>query len=407
MSQFFKDVYHAIIWQLSRLFVFMYLRPLFKVEIEKDSDPVPSTPFIMISNHGTFFDPWLIGATSATPLAIMMNDDGFRAGGFTRWYLHSVGAFPKKKGAHDFTAMKKTLQTLKRGKPVFIFPEGQTTWNGETQPIFGGIEKIVKKAQCNLYMSRVKGNFLSMPWWAKTRRRGKVLIRYKTISRDQIAQMSAEQILHTMIDYIHVNDIEDHQIRQIRFTGEDMAEGMERLVWLCPKCKSEDTLVASHNKISCSSCSLVITTDAYCKLFYSDTLPDAPENLYEWTTLHKQYVKTRISHQNGNMPLTSSSDITMSQQDENKDFVAAGSGTLRLTQDFLTFTPTNSPEAEKKWSLASITDYVIQKKDIFEFHHTESDEYFRFEFDHKSPMKWIYYLRYINGYEQCEEKGYM
>ncbi len=406
MFTFISDLYHAVIWQLSRVFVYAVLRPKYGVKIEQGSDPVPPTPFIMVSNHGTFFDPWLSGGHSSTPLAIMMNDDGFRAGKFTRWYLKGVGAFPKKKGAHDFSAMKKTIQLLKRGKGVLIFPEGQTTWDGHTQPIFSGIEKIVKKAKCNLYMSRIKGNFLTKPWWAQTQRKGKVRIQFRTISREQIAQMTPEQILETIIDYIKVNDIEDPRNRQTTFKGHDLAAGLERLVWLCPHCKAEDSLETGGNKVTCKSCSSVITIDAHCKLFYSKSSPDLPENLYEWMNLHKQVVKNKIAATDDKALMSTSSDVLMQKQEGDGEFIDTYTGTLSLTKNELTFTPATNG-AELKWPFSSVSDYVIQKKDIFEFHHNDTDSYFRFVFDHKSPMKWIYYLRYMNGYEQCERRGYV
>lgn len=407
MALFFKDLYHACIWQLSRLFVYAVLHPMFRVKIEKGSDSVPEAPFIMISNHGTFFDPWLVGGFSATPLSIMMNDDGFRAGRFTRWYLTSVGAFPKKKGAHDFAAMKKTLNTLKRGKAVLIFPEGQTTWDGKTQPIFGGIEKIAKKAGVNLCMAKVTGNFMSKPWWAYTRRKGSVRIRFKTISREQIADMSAPQILQTMIDYIQVNDIEEQRHSHSDFTGNDLARGVERLVWLCPHCKTEDCLVTRNNTIRCDACSLVVTMDARCKLFYADATPNMPENLYEWMRMHRSFVQARLLKDPSPNPLTSSSDVLMQRMNEAGEFVRESLGTLRLTSDALSFIPTDNPDREKTWPLSVISNYVIQKKDIVEFRHTETEACVRFVFDHKSPMKWIYYLRYLNGFDECERKGYM
>jgi len=46
-------------WQLSRLFVLLYIRPKFNFKLIKGSDKIPKPPFIMVSNHGTFFDPWI------------------------------------------------------------------------------------------------------------------------------------------------------------------------------------------------------------------------------------------------------------------------------------------------------------------------------------------------------------
>jgi hypothetical protein len=77
---------------------------------------------------------------------------------------------------------------------------------------------------------------------------------------------------------------------------------------------------------------------------------------------------------------------------------------LRLTKEKVTFLP-DGPEAPSlSWPLGSITDCVFQRKDIAEFH-VDGREY-RFAFASKSPMKWVYYLRYLKGYAAVEERGY-
>ncbi|MBD3321568.1 MAG: hypothetical protein GF350_10790, partial [Chitinivibrionales bacterium] len=131
--------YRWFMWNiLSRPFVGGYLKPSYNHSLAPGSDRYPPPPFIVISNHNTFFDPWIIGSYCHSPFAIMCNDDAFRGPALQSWYLNSIGAFPKKKGSSDFAAMKKTITLLKAGYPVCIFPEGQTSWDGETQLIYKG-----------------------------------------------------------------------------------------------------------------------------------------------------------------------------------------------------------------------------------------------------------------------------
>ena len=87
-----------IFWTLSRIFVYVYIRPKFNIADDTNYDPVPKPPFIMISNHATFFDPWIVGHHSNRPIAIMNNEDAFHAPWVIRWYLKNIGTFPKKKG---------------------------------------------------------------------------------------------------------------------------------------------------------------------------------------------------------------------------------------------------------------------------------------------------------------------
>ena len=91
-------LYRFCFWAISRIFVFAYIRPKFNVVDDKNSDPIPKPPFIMVSNHATFFDPWIVGHYSKYPISIMNNEDAFHSPWVIRWYLKNIVTFPKKKG---------------------------------------------------------------------------------------------------------------------------------------------------------------------------------------------------------------------------------------------------------------------------------------------------------------------
>ncbi|MCP4297323.1 MAG: 1-acyl-sn-glycerol-3-phosphate acyltransferase, partial [Proteobacteria bacterium] len=166
-------------------------------------DDYPETAFMSVSNHASFFDPWLISYPSKQPVSIMMNEDGFKAKAITRWYLEKVGTFPKKKGATDVRAMKTALKRLKANSPLLIFPEGQTSWDGETQPIFPGIEKLVKRTKLPLLMINLSGNFISRPWWSSVNRKGTIIVSRKVVSAETLNSMSPEEVSKMITDYIY------------------------------------------------------------------------------------------------------------------------------------------------------------------------------------------------------------
>ena len=245
--------YRWVMWNIfSRVFVRCYLWPLYHFRKSKDSQKIPRPPFVIVSNHGTFFDPWIIGCYSRHPFAIMCNDEAFSRGPVSRWYLNSIGAFPKKKGASDFKAMKKTISLLSAGYPVCIFPEGQTSWDGETQLIYQGIEKIVRHSGAGLVLTRVTGNFLTKPWWADFIRKGRIIVTYKTLGPEQIEALSDDELFNAMRAFIAHNDIKDPANGDALFSGCRLAEGLERFMWMCMGCGAEDTIAMSGDTICCA-----------------------------------------------------------------------------------------------------------------------------------------------------------
>jgi 1-acyl-sn-glycerol-3-phosphate acyltransferase len=288
---------------------------------------------------------------------------------------------------------------------VLIFPEGQTTWDGETQPIYGGIEKILKKTGCSLVIFRLRGNFLCKPWWAEARRKGRVSISIRTFAPDRIAAMSDGELLETIRQGIYNNDVKNPANRTIPFSGKDLAAGLERFVWMCMHCEQEDSLVTTGDTIRCTACGGTWRIDPYCCLSTDDPARHTLADLKDWSEWHKVKVKERLAAAHGRVVLTTSDNVVMLAEDEHHQFVNQGVGTLRLYREALAFTSTDQGAIEQRFNLREVADYVFQRKDIFEFLH--QGRTYRFVFNRHSPMKWLFYLRYMSGYEECEKRGYL
>ncbi|MBD3420167.1 MAG: hypothetical protein GF398_08635 [Chitinivibrionales bacterium] len=406
MSKKLIFIYRWLMWNVfSRPFVEIHLQRQYNYRSTPDSEPYPRAPFMVISNHGTFFDPWMVGRDSKSPFAIMCNDDAFKASPITVWYLNSIGAFPKKKGASDFKAMKKTMNLIKSGYPVCIFPEGQTTWDGETQLIYRGIEKIIKRARCPLVLNRIKGNFLTKPWWAQTKRTGRILIHRTVLSADKIRDMSDEELFDTMKSSIYQNEVKDPDNRQTRFRGERLAEGLERFFWHCPQCQQDDTLVTSGNEMKCSACTGCWQVDPWCRITPAgSTSASQLEDVHDWSVFHKKLVLDAVHQAREGDILASGDKVVVQLRNRKECFVDLCTGSLELTRTHISF---SGESASYSYTIAldEIENSVIQKKDIFECTWRGTD--YRFVFAGRSPMKWHLFVRYLRGYEQFDRQGYI
>lgn len=402
MAKALDNLARDLFWTLNRYGVRVVHRHTMKFDDRKRCAPFPPQPYVIVANHGNFADPWMLGWYNKRGLSIMMNDDGFREGGMTSAYLKHIGAFPKRKGAHDYRAMKTTLQELRNGRSVLIFPEGQTTWDGETQPIHAGVEKIVKRAKCGLVTVRIRGNFLTKPWWAETPRLGMTRMKFNSYFPEQIAEMSDSQLLDTMKTDIYQNDVKDPDNLAYPITGKDLALGLERFLWICPHCRSEDRLATTGDDLTCRECDTTWRMDAHCRFEPAPqpngTLLADLKDLADW---HRTEVRKRIQAWDRKSLLTSSDSVVRQRLGEHGRFENVSTGNLRLVDDAVRYESQDGNSLTAP--LSEIRDYVIQKKDVFEF--AFDGQYHRFVFDHHSPMKWVFYLRYLNGYEECEKTG--
>lgn len=140
---------------------------------------IPETgPFVVVSNHASFLDPYLIGYTSVKrEVGFMAKEELFRFPVFGA-IIRNCGAFPVKRGAYDPEAMTRFHDFLHSGKPLVVFPEGTRTINGELQPAKKGVGLLLYNAKVPVIPAYVAGTFRCWPKGKLLPRPGKTSVSY-------------------------------------------------------------------------------------------------------------------------------------------------------------------------------------------------------------------------------------
>ncbi len=68
---------------------------------------------LMLTNHQSFLDPWLIGIAPGRQIHSMARDSLFN-GTIFRYLLELLNAFPVKRGAADLTAIRTAVERLEK-----------------------------------------------------------------------------------------------------------------------------------------------------------------------------------------------------------------------------------------------------------------------------------------------------
>ncbi|HUO57635.1 MAG TPA: lysophospholipid acyltransferase family protein [bacterium] len=120
-------------------------------------------PFVVVSNHASFLDPYLIGYTSKErEVGFMAKEELFRVPVFGS-IIQYCGAFPVRRGSYDEEAIQKFHDFLHSGKPLVIFAEGTRTLTGELQPARKGVGMLLYKARVPVIPAYIAGTFESWP----------------------------------------------------------------------------------------------------------------------------------------------------------------------------------------------------------------------------------------------------
>lgn len=218
-----------------------------KVKTDKNKN------YVIISNHVGTFDPIYLDLSFKFPVYMLATDDIFNKGFISKMINHIAAPIPKKKGMVDITAVKTTLRVINEGGSVGIFVEGNRTFNGRLCTISPSIVKLIRKTNLPLICFNFIGGYGADPRWGLKTRFGKVTGEMKRIIEpNEYSEMNDTELYNTIIQELSVDDFS----LPYRYKSLKKAEKLERIFYICPKCKNVSTLVSKKNEIKCIECGL-------------------------------------------------------------------------------------------------------------------------------------------------------
>lgn len=230
-------------------------------------------PYLLLLNHVAILDPVMVSA-------LMPKHVRWVAGAylFKNWFLNLIigkgcTAIPKQQGRQDLSTFRAVQRALKDGDNVGLFPEGTRTWDGEMMPIsYVPLAKLLRLYKVPVLFVHLEGGFARHPRWAEHERHGNVVANVKyMITPEQIAQMDVPTLADTVEKNLHFSNDEWKETVNYDFKSPKRAEGLQKLLYLCPSCKSIDSLQTKDNRIVCKKCGASTILDDKDNLTSIDT----------------------------------------------------------------------------------------------------------------------------------------
>jgi len=288
MKKTHKDIQQNILLTLIKplVYIWMWLDASRKVHLGKGVNLNRKESYIMLANHTFMFDVVHVPLRFRIVPFIIASQTLFTKQPAKFLVSQVAHVIPKAKGKSDFKAIKNIYGVVKRGYPVLIFPEGNTTFYGETGYIEKATMKLIKKLGLDVITCNVKGGYLSKPRWATGKRRNhKIELFYnKTISKELIKEMSVDEVSNVIHKALNHNDYEYQREKMIPHPGKQLAEGIENVVYICPHCEAVNSIVSDHNRIVCTECKKEGYVDKYG--FINGFKYD---NLIDWNNFQRNF----------------------------------------------------------------------------------------------------------------------
>ena len=135
-------------YAIARMWVWIYFRLRYRLRVHnKHNLPKFKGNFIVACNHQSYADPPAIASVIRGRFAFMAKQELFQGNVFFALLIRALGAFPVVRGARDGSAIDVSVEKLKKGRILVIFPEGTRSKDGTIGKAKSGVALIAAMAR--------------------------------------------------------------------------------------------------------------------------------------------------------------------------------------------------------------------------------------------------------------------
>lgn len=242
-----------------------YLRPLtyilsapdvfkHRTKITKTRTEGLKPPYLMLCNHNSFLDfKVLTKAIFPSRANYVVAIDGFIG---REKLLRNVGCICKRKFTNDIVLVKQLKQVLKNGDIAVVYPEARYSLCGTTAVLPESLGKLCKVMKVPVVTFICHGNHVTSPFWNLHDRGIKPTEAEMTLlfTPEELAGMSVEEINKKLVEAFQYDDYRWQKERGLRTKYKKRAEGLQKVLYQCPACKTEFRMETEGTKLRCKAC---------------------------------------------------------------------------------------------------------------------------------------------------------
>lgn len=298
--------------------------------LPKDLKP----PFIVVGNHSSFFDfVYAVRAFYPERISFVVARKYFQFSGLS-WVMKTARAIPKSLFQSDTSTVIAMFKILKQGGVVGIYPEGQIAINGMTINNGDAIGKFVKKAGVPVVRILTGGAYFCNPPWSKSTRKGRVESTVSLVlTKEQLKELPVEIIMERIWQSIEIDNFAWQQSTGCAYRGKSLAQGLENILYICPRCRQEYTVTTQGSTILCKNCG---TEGRYCENGHLDWIGENYfRHIGDWLNWQlaqeKEQIEAQLAH-NGEFYISAPVELAMLKH-TGKGTEVVGSGTFSADRD--------------------------------------------------------------------------
>lgn len=373
---------------LYSMFVFVcniYLFFKFKVKFNNTVKKIEKSSIVLV-NHGSFIDFMYSMKFLRKYYPHVITARMYFYHKFMGTAMKKAGIIPKSMFTADFESAKNCMRVIKNKEMLLMMPEARLSTVGRYEGIQDVTAKFVHKAGVNVYVLKIHGDYFAMPKWGDgARRRARVECTLSELySAEQLAKTDYETFKNTLDEVMYYDEYEWLAERpRLKYNKKTLAEGLEGVLYMCPKCGAECTGETSGRKIRCTACGAEAELDKRYGFIGGKPFADI-RGWYDWqfSELEKQIAADE------NYVLESKVKLKHSSIGGKKCLRDAGEGVCRLDKSGLTYKGTDDGnEVEVHFNGNQVYRLLFGVNEDFEIYSGKEIYYFVPE-DKRICVKW-------------------
>ena len=249
-------------------------------------------PYVLLCNHNAFLDFKVTTAAIFPHRAnYVVAIDGFTSPtkkGFAsrEWLLRVVGCICKRKFTNDAVLVRQLARVVKNGDIAVLYPEARYSLCGTNAVLPDSLGKLCKLLRVPVVSLIMHGHHVNSPVWNLSDRGVKPVEAEMTclFTAETLAKASSEEVNQTINAAFVYDDFAWQKERGIRISTPTRAEGLHKVLYQCPHCRTEYRMHSKGTELICDACGKRWQIDELGSLRATEGETEFPHipDWYEW-----------------------------------------------------------------------------------------------------------------------------
>ena len=250
-------------------------------------------PYFILMNHSSFIDLEIASKLLyPMPYNIVTTLDGVVG---KRWLMNEIGCMTTRKFVSDIRLIHEIEKALQRKTSVLMYPEAGYSLDGTSTTLPHHLGMLLKKLDVPVVFIEAKGAFLRDPLY------NCLQVRDVAVSADMRILFTKEEVRELSAEALECGIEEAFSFDYFKWQKENgvvidepfRADGLERILYRCPKCGREGMMEGHGTTLTCHACKKTYTMTELGELVADDGETEF-SHIPDWYAWERECVRREL-----------------------------------------------------------------------------------------------------------------